>query len=383
MAFLKSKSSKIWFSIAALAIVLLVWKIMHKKDTTLKVATEKAVLRDITETVDEAGKLYPINEVKVSADAGSLIDEIYIQEGDTVKTGEVIAVVKTDQTSMVSGGGNSMQGLQKAMGSGMNPAAIAQAMQQAAQPATPTIKRQTKVTTIYAPMNGVVSNVSVKKGERLMGTEIARIASINEWEVRADIGEIDIVKINEGDKVKINIEALGDKDLSGKVYRIANNTGGSPMAAMGGGMLADISSYKVFIKLDPIAITALKDSLSGKQYTLRMGMNAAIKIETAHRNQVLSIPIKAVTTRYAQESKEPNSETNTKQKKETVIFVVNGTTVKKKVVQIGIQDIDYIEIISGITKEETIVVDPFEAIDKLLIDGQKVKVVDGKTIFAK
>jgi HlyD family secretion protein len=381
---MKSVSKRTKYIIAALVLLALFFFIGKgcKKDTTTKVSTTKAVNRTIVETVDEAGKVYPINEVKVSTDAGSLIETIYVQEGDTVRQGQLIAVTKTDQTSMVaarSGGG--MQNLQKAMSAGMmNPAALAQAMQQN-QPAAPTMKRETKVTNVYAPMNGVITSLSVKKGERLMGTEIARVASINEWEVRADIGEIDIVKIKEGNIVKINIEALGDTELDGTVYRITNNNA-SGMGNLPSGIMADITSYKVFIKISGTALSNLKNNAKGRSYHLRMGMNATIKIETATKANVLTIPMKAVTTRYKDEAKNNTEETTpTKQKPETVVFIYENGVVKKKVVSTGLQDIDYIEIISGLTTTETIVVEPFEAIDKTLKDGQKVKVVDSKEIF--
>jgi HlyD family secretion protein len=380
---MKSVSKRTKYIIGALVLLALFFLIGKgcKKDTTTKVSTTKAVNRTIIETVDEAGKVYPINEVKVSADAGSLIETIYVQEGDTVRQGQLIAVTKTDQTSMVaakSSGG--MQNLQKAMSSGMmNPAAIAQAMQQS-QPAAPTMKRETKVTNVYAPMNGVITSLSVKKGERLMGTEIAKVASINEWEVRADIGEIDIVKIKEGNIVKINIEALGDTELSGTVYRITNNNASS-MSGLSGGLMGDITSYKVFIKISPVALDSLKNNTKGRSYHLRMGMNATIKIETATKANVLTIPMKAVTTRYKDETNNTEASFPTKQKPETVVFIYENGLVKKKVVSTGLQDIDYIEIMSGLTTNEAIVVEPFEAIDKILKDGQKVKVVDSKEIF--
>jgi basic amino acid/polyamine antiporter, APA family len=382
MNILKNKNSKIIAAvlIALLAIVLL--KFGCKKDTTQKVVTEKVAIRSIVETVDENGKIYPATEIKITADMGSTISQLYIQDGDTVKQGQAIAEVQTDGSTMVAGKANNpMEGMQKAMQSGqMNPAAMAQAMQQAQQPATaPSIKKTTKFTTLYAAMTGIISDLNVKKGDRIMGNEIAKINAINDWELRTNIGEIDIVKIREGNTVKINIDALGNKEVTGVVYKIANNNSGG-IGNMTGGMMQDVTSYKVYIKINAASLNKLNDSVTNTKYYLRAGMNASIKIETNTKNNITAAPLKAVTTRYENDSN--NVEVlSKKQKNQTVVFVYNNNIVTKRIVTTGIQDMDYVEIISGLKKDDIIVIEPFEAIDKTLIDGQKVKLVDKKEIF--
>ncbi len=378
MALLKNK----WI-IGLLGFILLITivKFGCKKDTTPKVVLEKVQTRTIIETVDETGKIYPTNEMKISVDAGALIKEIYVQDGDTVSKGQAIAEIETDGTTMVAGkaASNPMANLQKAMQGGMmNPATIAQAMQQNQQPATaPTVKRITKTTTIYAPMQGVIQGLYAKKGERLLNTELAKVITVNDWEVQADIGEVDIVKIKEGNGVVIKIDALPNKELKGMVYRIANSNANLTANVMGGGN--DAANYKVFIKINKTSI----DSLINKQtnYTLRTGMNASIKIETLQKNNVLSIPIKAVTTRY--QTDDNTAIESKKAKSDIVVFVYNNGKVFKKHVTIGIQDIEYIEIISGLKNGEQVVIEPYEAIEKTLVNDMKVKEITAKDLFKK
>jgi HlyD family secretion protein len=384
MILLKNKKGKYIITTLLVLLFLIGLKFGCKKDNTPKVAIEKAQIRTIIETVDETGKIFPSIEMKISADLGSVVTEIYVQDGDTVKQGQAIAQMQVDGTSIVAGKSiNPMQNVQKAMQGGqMNPTAIAQALQQAQQPApSPSIQKTTKYTTLYAPMNGIISDLMLKKGERVMGSEIAKVVSINDWEVRASIGEIDIVKIKEGNTVKVNIDAIGNKELLGTVYRISNNVSTGGLGSLSSGMMADATNYKVFIKINSASLSSINDSASTK-YHLRSGMNASIKIETNKKSNVLSIPIKAVTTRFKNELNN-ESATTKKQKSDIVVFVVENGIAMQKVVNIGIQDMEYVEILAGVEKDATIIVEPFDVIDKVLNDKQKIKAVASKDLFKK
>ncbi len=382
MNILKNKNSKIFAAILITLLAIVLLKYGCKKDTTQKVVTEKVAIRNIIETVDENGKIYPSTEIKITADMGSTISQLYVQDGDTVRQGQAIAEVQMDGSTMVAGKQNNpMEGMQKAMQAGqMSPVALAQAMQQAQQPTTtPTIKKTTKFTTLYAPITGIVSDLNLKKGDRIMGNDIAKVNAINDWELRTSIGEIDIVKIREGNIVNIKIDALSNKEVSGVVYKIANNNA-SGIGNMTGGMMQDVTSYKVYIKINAASLNKLNDTITNTKYYLRAGMNASIKIETNTKSNIVTAPLKAVTTRYENDSSTNDNKIG-KQKNQTVVFLFNNNKVTKKIVTTGIQDMDYIEIISGLNKDDILVTEPFEAIDKTLKDGQKVKVVDKKEIF--
>lgn len=378
----KKGISKWWWIGGAAAVLLFVAFRSCKKDNTIRVSTEKIKRTDIVETVDGTGKINPVNEMKISAEAGSLVTELYMKEGDTVKKGQLIAIVRTGQTTTTAGSSGPKPDLQKIMSSGnVNPAAIAE-MMQTRQSTSVTSTRQVNMN-ITAPMDGIISSIQVKKGERLMGTEIARISSAGEWEVRTDVGEVDIVKIKEGDVTEIEPDAFPGVKLTGTVYRISS---GGTMGNSGipGNIYADLTAYRVFIRVDAASLSTLKDSLTGEKQLLRSGMNTTVSIQTRTRKNVLAVPIKAVTTRLIADSAgKEEIAAKGKRRADVVVFTVkDNKIIQKKVVQ-GIQDMNYIEIAGGLSGDEAVVTDPFDVIDKTLADGMKVKVVDKARLFNK
>lgn len=352
-----------------------------KKDDTLRVSTEKVKRTDIVETVDGTGKINPVNEMKISAEAGSLVTELYIKEGDTVKKGQVLAIVRTGQTTTTAGTSGAKPDLQKIMSSGnINPAAIAEMMQ--SRPSGPVTSTRQVNMNITAPMDGIIGGVQVKKGERLMGTEIARISSAGEWEVRTDVGEVDIVKIKEGDMTDIEPDAFPGVKLTGTVYRIAS---GGTMGSSGlpGNIYADATAYRVYIRVDAASMQALKDSITGEQQLLRSGMSTTVSIQTRVRKNVLAVPIKAVTTRLIADTGSRAETSKGKRKADAVVFIVKDNKIIQKKIVHGIQDMNYFEIISGLSGDEEVVTDPFDVVDKTLADGMKVKVVPRDQLFKK
>ncbi len=369
MALTKTKKYILLTCIIIIAVIL--YKLLNTKDTTIQVRTEQVLQRTITETVENTGKLYPSNEVKLTADLGSTVTSIYVQEGDTVQQGAAIATVTSEYTSMVSGAtNNSNAGIQNALKNAtLNPAAIAQAMQQASVPtAAPTLKKQTKTNTLYASITGIVTVLNVKKGDRILSAEIGKLCSINEWEIRTDIGEMDIVKLNIGNIATIKIDALNNYAMQGSVVRITNNSSASPIASFGGSA-AESANYKVIIKLPKDAILYLKDTMPN--YTLRAGMNASVKVTTRTLTNVLSIPLKAITTRYTDSA-------TANQKANTVVFTYNNGKALQHTITTGLQDMEYIQVTSGLLPGSNIITEPFEALDKLLQNGEKVKLLPKK-----
>ena len=376
MAFLQNKNTKIITCIVLVIVLIVLYKKGCNKAATIKVVTNTVTENTIIETVDAAGKIYPINEQKIITDAGATVDQVFVKDGDTVQKGTAIATLKTEQTSLVGGSAATAPNMQKLMSGGLNPAAIAQAMQQA-QPTAPTTKRQTKYTTLYAPITGIITNIAAKQGERILTNEFAKISATADWEVRTDIGEMDIVKIKEGDSVTLKIEAVGDREFVGKVYKIANNNAATGIAGMGANLMPDAANYKVYIKINSTSLASLNDSTQSRHYTLRNGMNASVKIATATKKNILTIPLKAITTRYKTDTTKATATT----KNDIVVFTVINNIVTQKTVTTGIQSTEAIEIIKGLTKGESIIVEPFEAIDKLLKNGDKVKLVTTTELY--
>jgi HlyD family secretion protein len=250
-------------------------------------------------------------------------------------------------------------------------------------------------TAITAPMDGVVSLLNVKKGEKVagnsfnIGTEMLRIANMDKIEVRVDVGENDIPKVKLGDSAVVTIDAYGDKKFKGVVTQIASSNTGASASALGA-VSNDVTQYKVYIRL-------LKESyidMIGKgSFPFRPGMSASADIQTLTKKDVISVPINSVTVRDPEMEKNKKDKEADEEKKastiaaelsepEVILFVLdkNGIARKKKVTT-GIQDTKYIEILGGIDNGEKVVTGPYETVSKTLMDSTQVQVVDRKALF--
>ena len=335
--------------IGILVIGLLVLKMAGSKQKTEKVATEKAAFRTIIETVNASGKIYPETEIKISPEFSGQITELKVREGEFVKKGQLLARI-----------GNRLA--------------------------------------IEAPISGIITSLKVKKGESVagntfnVGTELMTVADMSVLELRVDVGENDIIKIKLGDGVDIEVDAYNNRKFKGTVTQIANTTKTSVV-----GMTAnDITNYEVKISLDKNSYTDLTDT-AGNNMPFRRGMNASADIKTRKVDNVLTVPITAVNARVKdsdksmedkrKEEKEKMDENGvtkatTDDEMEEVVFVLQkDRTVKKVLVKSGIQDISYIEIVSGLQAGDEVVIGPYSAVSKNLKNGTKVKVVPKEKLF--
>ena len=258
-------------------------------------------------------------------------------------------------------------------------------------------------TTLTAPMNGVISSLSVKKGERVagnsfnVGTEMMRVADMSTMEVRVDVGENDIVKVNIGDSADVEIEAYSPRKFSGLVTQIASSTTRNATSAVTSG---DVTNYEVRIRLDPATYNDLADPGRPKKFPFRPGMNANAEIRTKRKQSVISVPISAVASRLKGSDK--TLEAQKKEKKEVtddametndnvsgdvleeVVFVINNVgTVEKRIVTTGIQDMNNIEVLTGLKGDEQVVTGPFAELKENLKTGKKVKIVSKEELFGK
>jgi len=213
-------------------------------------------------------------------------------------------------------------------------------------------------------------------------------------EVRVDVGENDIVKINIGDSADVEVDAYNNRKFKGVVTKIASSTTG------GGSVIPtsnDVTNYEVRIRLDKSSYQDLAD----KTFPFRPGMNASADIKTKRVDNVLAVPITAVNARVKgsdksmedkkkedKQARDPDATDNygdaTGNELEEVVFVLQKDgTVKKVVVKSGIQDLNYIEILSGINTGDEVVTGPYNAISKTLKTGMKVKVVAKDKLFEK
>ncbi len=228
-------------------------------------------------------------------------------------------------------------------------------------------------TTIKAPVSGVISLLNVEQGERVVGTiqmagtEMMRIANLNAMEVQVEISENNILKVNEGDSVNIEVDAYLDKIFKGHVTEIANTASNATSSASQAALLSStqVTNFIVKIRIDP---ASYQDILQNNNYAFRPGMSASVDIFTNRKEDILTVPIQAVTGR--------EEEVDGKEQLNEIVFVVEADTVRQVTVKTGIQDDTNIHIKSGLEEGQKIVTGPYSILAKELENGAKIDIID-------
>ena len=251
-------------------------------------------------------------------------------------------------------------------------------------------------TSIYAPASGVVSKLNVEKGERVVGTaqmsgtEIMRVANLSAMEVQCDVSENDILRVAVGNEVDIEVDAFSGRKFKGRVSEIANTASNATTAAGQPNLTTDqVTNFVVKIRIEA---ESYADLMRGGRPPFRPGMSASIDIHTNTVNDAISIPIQSVTTREldadlkkakAEENKDlaqTAKKTGLEPIKE-LVFVVSGDTVKQIEVKTGIQNTQFIQIISGLKGDEEVVSAPYNLIARKLKSGMKIQKVSEKELY--
>ena len=252
------------------------------------------------------------------------------------------------------------------------------------------LKTSLQKTIITAPVSGIVSKLNVEKGERVVGTlqmagtEMMRIANLSSMEVQVDVSENDILKVSLNDDTDIEVDAYLDRKFKGKVTEIANSASNVSATGVVSLNTDQVTNFVVKIRVDPASYADLVKP--GQRYPFRPGMSASVDIYTNTADSTFSIPLIAVTTREeADEVKDKDKKAEAKEvskkdddKIKEIVFVVTGDTVGVREVKTGIQDNDYIEIISGLQEGETVVTGPYSAVARKLKAGSRIIISDKK-----
>jgi HlyD family secretion protein len=400
----------------------------RKKDDAISVQTGKVERRDITEEVVANGRVQPVLQVKISPEVSGEIIELPVKEAQRVKKGDLLLRIRPDfyianRNSAEASYKSSLADLETAKANLTKATAelernrelfkgelisesvfmdfetshqIAQASLQSSQHRVEMTKaslqrseEELAKTTIVSPLDGTVSQLRSKLGERVVGTaqqagtDVMSIVDLNEMEARVDIGEMDIVLIELGQKAKLEVDAFRDQEFTGIVTEIAN---AARNAGSSGGQSQDATRFEVKIHIQEKA-------------NFRPGMSVTANIETRYRTDVLAVPIASVTTRPPKkeneetpdsaedtvgekpepdkESKEDKSgKSDTKKSKANrpveVVFVAEDNKVRQQEVTLGISDNGFFEIEEGLEEDQEIVVGGFLAISRELQDGKKV-----------
>lgn len=413
----------------------------------IEVTVEEADNRTILEKVTASGKIFPETEVKISSDVSGEIVELYVQEGDSVYTGQVLAKIDPDTyESTVERGRASVNSAKanKAASATQIESSKAQIQQiqaqltnaktvhdrnvkllsegvisqvefdqslsalqglvanmraseatlesakknvegasysvQSAEATLREMRTSLSRTIIKSPTNGIVSSLSVEQGERVVGTiqmagtEMMRIANLSAMEVQVDVSENDILRVSLNDKVDIEVDAYLDRKFSGHVTEIANSA-----SNIGGAASLNTDQVTNFVVKVRVDSESYKDLLGpNKRYPFRPGMSASVDIKTETMDDVLAIPIQAVTVREKEDDKDNKKKKAANDELEEVVFVMEADTVRMVNVTTGIQDDEYILVTSGLEKGEVIITGPYSAISKKLDQGDAVRVKEEK-----
>lgn len=384
-----------------------------KKGTEVEIA--QISQRTITETVSGTGKIQPEVEVKISPEVSGEIIALPVKEGQMVKKGDLL--VRINPKLYTSGVNRSQAGLSTTKASLSQADAQfkesksnyersktlfekgiiskadwdraisnfegAQAAKQAAyfnvQSASATVTESVGnlgKTSIYAPVDGTISKLNVELGERVLGTqqmagtEVMRVADLNNMEVEVDVNENDIVKIAIGDAAKVEVDAYMKKEFKGIVTSISNSASAALTADQ-------VTNFKVKVRILKESYLDLLEGKSSNFSPFRPGMTATVDIITTEKINVIAVPISAVVMRTDttaarktevvddKKTVETESETVVKdEKRYECVFVKIGDKVKLKVIKTGIQDDTYIEVISGLSKGQAIVTGPYTTVSK-------------------
>ncbi len=441
------KSKKLLFIIIGSAVLLLILLGIGKKqgwfgnEGYLKVAVESGIEREIVAVITANGKIQPETEVAISPDVSGEIVDLVVNEGDEVIKGQYLLKIKPEAYQMARN---------RAQASLMNTRARQKQSEAQLEMAKLDYKRSKQLyeeeaistseyeqslttyntalaekeasefsvmsaqatvdeadesltkTSIYAPMTGTISSLSVELGERVVGTsmmsgtEMLRIALLSRMEVEVEVNENDIVRVTKFDTALIEVDAYPDTKFTGVVSEI-------PVSANTTGVSTDqVTNFMVKIL---VLAESYEDKISPSNlYPLRPGMSATADIQTDRRTGIYSIPIQAVSTRMdttgtatikedqqiGQVSSDgtvsnvsmPSDEISSNDEPMVVVFVVSEGKAWMKEVKTGIQDNNYIEITEGLDTDAEIIVGPYSAISRQLKNDLPVEVVTEEELFA-
>lgn len=421
----------IFGALGLLLLWILISVIMGKREKPIPVTTDKAERRTIVQTVAATGKVQPEVEVKISPEVAGEIIELPVVDGSPVKKNDLLVKIRPD----------SFQALLEAQQAGISAAKatnlqmkaallkaeadlkrseelfkkkmISESEQTAAQTAyevakstfessTYDIQRaeagssqardQLAKTTIYSPIDGTVTLLNSKLGERVVataqfaGTEVMRVADLERMEAHVDVNENDVVKVKVGDKAIISIDAYGERQFTGEVSQIANSG-----QTTGAGTQEEVTNFQVKIRLDKTGLL------------LRPGLSCTADIQTDKVENVVAVPMQSVTIRSGDSTLSPEEIEKNKEKQAArdkgdnaaeltneraeraaereereklikVVFLKKGGKAEMVKVTTGIADDTYMEIKSGLQPGDEVISGSYSAISRKLKDGAKVEI---------
>ena len=438
-------SKKAWWIVIISVVLIIILVIVAKRsggDET-KVAVEKASRHTITETVTASGKIYPETEVKIAPEVSGEITLLNIIEGDSVKKGDVLVKINPAiYNSMVNQASASVEQSKATADNSTQMMAQAESQYelalatynrnkklfdqkvisqlefeqgeasfksakatwdaakastsggkygiQGAQAGLAQAQENLLKTTIIAPVSGIISQLNVKKGERVVGTaqmagtEMLTIADMSRIEVRVDVSETDISKVKIGDTTIIEADAYRNRKFKGLVSKIAVSSTSASSVSATSTSTDQVTNYTVHILILPSSYSDLVATLPKGKFPFKPGMSASVEIQTNRQDNILSVPVNAVTTRDWPDSiKNKTTTVSANDNIRQIVFVFDPVAkmVAIRDVKTSLQDNKYIQITDGLKENEQVVIAPYGAIARTLNDKTKVSVVDKDKLF--
>ncbi len=411
----KKKNKKILIILPIMLIlagVTVYFVFFNKKDDTIEVTTTKVIRKDITQTVNAIGKIQPETEVKVSSELSGELIQLNIKEGDEVKNGMMIAKIKPDiiesqleqlkaqvdgsrvdidfsKTALVRAE-QDFKRKQELFEKKFIPLQELEISKTSFEQAKSNLEsaytrlkqseanykqtsRNAERTTLFSPIDGVVTKLNVEKGEKVLGTmqfqgtELMIISDLSIMNAVVEVDENDVVLIDLNDTCEIEIDAFPNKLFKGQVIEIGHSA-----IVTSTGTQDQVTKFQVKVRL------------FDKDIKLRPGMSCSVDIKTETKYNVLSIPLGAVTVRAIEketdvkdgkwgiEKEEIEKEVN-EADIQSVVFSKKGNIAKQKNIKTGISDNGFIEVKSGLDDNEEIISGSYTAVSKLLKDSSKIK----------
>jgi HlyD family secretion protein len=421
---------KILIGIGAVLLLWIIGAIINsKREKPIPVTTDKATRRTIVQVVSATGKIQPETEVKISPEVAGEIIELPVDDGIAVKKGDLLVKIKPDsykalveqqEAAISSAKATNLQqkatmlkaeqdlkraddmytkktisiqeynAAQAAHDVAKNTYESSLHEIERAQAGSSQAREQLSKTTIYSPIDGTVTVLNSKLGERLVatgqfaGTEVMRVADLNHMEARVDVNENDVVNVKVGDKASVKIDAYSDRRFHGTVHQIAN-TG----KTTGAGTQEEVTNFEVKIGIDDHDVT------------LKPGLSCTADIETDTVKDVVAVPMQAVTIRtgdsnlspeeiekkklktaqrdkgdnnaeFVNEKAEKQAQKEERERLAKVVFLKKGGKAQLVRVTTGISDDTFMEIKNGIQPGDEVISGSYSAISRKLKDGAKV-----------
>ena len=424
------RKKQIIYGLIALVVLWIVGSIIWgKREKPIPVTTETAIRKTILQTVSATGKIQPEVEVKISPEVAGEIIELPVEDGMRVKKGDLLLKIKPDsykalleqqEAAISAAKATNLQQKATMMKTEhdfkraedlFNKKLISEQEYNAAQAAQDVAKNtyesslheieraeagssqardQLSKTTIYSPIDGTVTILNSKLGERLVatgqfaGTEVMRVADLGHMEARVDVNENDVVNVKLGDKAEIKIDAYGDRRFKGTVYQIGN-TG----KTTGSGTQEEVTNFEVKIRIEDHDVE------------LKPALSCTADIQTNEVKDVVAVPMQAVTIRtgdsnlspeeiekkkqkvaqrdksdnnaeFVNERAEKAAQKEEREKVSKVVFLKKGNKALVMKVTTGISDDTYTEIKNGIQPGDEVISGSYSVISRKLKDGAKV-----------